>query len=170
MGPARGYPAELECLELFEVWSALPRCEGPFDPFSFPQRMAAYRMLIEATNRRGHFGDDNRRNPLWALVFQHHWQYRSGRLGSETQRDGRIDPDAPWGYGNYSLCVIPWLAAASIGLVPDRPVLAPAGPSRFDYPSGGGGQPLRLPRGWWPGLEDWRRYFQAADTAAASDD
>jgi hypothetical protein len=155
-----GYPAELENLELFTVWSALPSLADRFDPFSFPQRMAAYRMLIEATNRRGQFGDDNRRNPLWALVFQHHWQYRSGRLGPQTLTDGAIDPDAPWGFGNYALCVIPWVAAASTGLVPDVPVLPPPGPSRFDY----------RPAPFRTGIEDWRRYFTAADTAGPGDD
>ena len=155
-----GYPAELETLEVFAVWSALPLSDGRFDPFSFPQRMAAYRTLIEATNRRGQFGADNRRNPLWALVFQHYWQYRSGRLGPSTQSDGRIDPDAPWGYGNYALCVIPWLAAASIGLVPDVPVLPPPGPSPFDYRP----EPFRA------GIDDWCRFFRAADTAGPGDD
>jgi hypothetical protein len=170
MQPVRAYPAELETLELFTVWSSLPPWSGQFDPFSFQQRMAAYRTLIEATNRRGQFGDDNRRNPLWALVFQYHWQYRSGRLGLHTHHDGRIDPDAPWGYGNYTLCVIPWLAAASTGLVPDQPVLPPPGPSRFDYPSGGGGRPLRLPEPLGAGIEDWRRFFGAAGVSDPDDD
>lgn len=170
MGSVSGYPAELEALDLFAVWASVPPWSGRFDPFSFPERMAAYRTLIEATNRRGQFGDDNRRNPLWALVFQHHWQYRSGRLGPHTDQDGRIDPDAPWGYGNYALCAIPWLAAASAGLVPDLPVLPPPGPSRFDYPSGGGDRPLRLPEPFRPGLEDWRRFFRAAADANPGDD
>jgi hypothetical protein len=160
MEPVRGYPAELEDLDVFTVWSALPALDGRFDPFSFPQRMAAYRTMIEATNRRGQFGGDNRRNPLWALVFQHQWQYRSGRLGPRAHEDGRIDPDAAWGYGNYALCVIPWLGAASAGLVPDLPVLPPPGPSRFDYRTD-------LFRA---GIEDWRRFFIAADTADPGDD
>jgi uncharacterized protein DUF781 len=160
MESVRGYPAELEALEVFTVWSTFPASAGRFDPFSFPQRMAAYRTLIEATNRRGQFGDDNRRNPLWALVFQHHWQCRSGRLGPNTQQDGRIDPDAPWGYGNYALCVIPWFAAASAGLVPDLPVLPPSGPSPFDYRP----DPFRA------GIEDWRRFFNAAVSADPGDD
>ena len=155
-----GYPAELESFELFTVWSTLSPLIGRFDPFSFPQRMAAYRMLIDATNRRGQFGTDNRRNPLWGLVFQHHWQWRSGRLGARSQVDGTIDADAPWGYGNYALCVIPWLAAASTGLVPDLPVVPAPGPSRFDY----GPDPLQA------GTADWRRFFTAADAADPGDD
>lgn len=160
MESVRGYPAELEGLEVFTVWSTLPFSAGRFDPFSFPHRMAAYRTLVEATNRRGQFGDDNRRNPLWALVFQHQWQYRSGRLGPRAHEDGTIDPDAPWGYGNYALCVIPWLAAASAGLVPDLTVQPPPGPSRFDY----GADAFRV------GIEDWHRFFTAADTADPGDD
>jgi hypothetical protein len=160
MGPVRGYPAELETLEVFTVWSTLSPLSDRFDPFSFPQRMAAYRMLIEATNRRGQYGDDNRRNPLWGLVFQHHWQFQSGRLGVQSQRDGTIDPDAPWGFGNYALCVIPWLAAVSTGLVPDLPVPAAPGPSRFGY----GSDLFRA------GIDDWRRFFTAADTADLGDD
>jgi len=160
MEPLRGYPAELETLEVFSVWSTLSPLNDRFDPFSFPHRMAAYRMLIEATNRRGRFGDDNRHNPLWGLVFQHQWQLSSGRLGARTSRDGTIDPDAPWGFGNYALCVIPWLAAASAGLVPDVPVLPAAGPTRFDY----GADPFRA------GIDDWRAFFTATGTADPDND
>jgi hypothetical protein len=116
-------------------------------------------MLIDATNRRGQFGDDNRRNPLWGLVFQHYWQYRSGRLGSHTLRDGSIDPDAPWGFGNYALCAIPWLAAAATGLVPDVAVLPPAGSSRFDYGAGG----------FRAGIDHWRGFFAAAGSVGPRD-
>jgi hypothetical protein len=160
MEPPGGYPAELRSLDLFSVWSGLAPLDGDFDPFSFPQRMAAYRALIEALNGRGQFGADNRRNPLWGLVFQHHWQYRSGRLGATTAEDGRIDPSAPWGYGNYALCVIPWRAAAGVGLVADRAVLPPPGPSPFDYRP----EPFRA------GIDDWRRFFEAAATADPDDD
>jgi hypothetical protein len=66
--------------------------------------------------------------------------------------------------------VIPWLAAASTGLVPDLPVLRPPQPSRFDYACGGGGQPLRLPESFRAGIEDWRRFLCAADAAAPEDD
>jgi hypothetical protein len=55
--------------------------------------------------------------------------------------------------------VIPWLAAASTGLVPDVPVQPPPGPSRFDYASGFGA-----------GIEDWRRFFGTATDATPSDD
>lgn len=155
-----GFPADLVDLEIFEVWSGLAPLGGRFDPFSFPERMAAYRALIDATNQRGQFGPDNRRNPLWGLVFQHHWQYRSGRLGATTRQDGRIDPDAPWGYGNYALCVIPWLGAATAGLVPALTVTPPPGPSRFDYDAASFGT----------GVEDWGRFFRLAAAADPGDD
>jgi hypothetical protein len=160
MGSVRDYPEELESLDVCGVWSGFAPSVDRFDPFSFPERMAAYRTMIEATNRRGQFGDDNRRNPLWGLVFQHYWQYRSGRLGPHTVEDGGIDPDAPWGYGNYALCVIPWLAAASTGLVPDLPVQPPPRPSRFDY----------RPDQFRVGIDDWRRFFEAAEAADPDDD
>ncbi|MFL6141301.1 MAG: hypothetical protein ACJ72N_05430 [Labedaea sp.] len=46
-------------------------------------------------------------------------------------RDGRIDPDAPWGYGNYTLSVVPYLGAVAAGVVPELPVAAPPARSRF---------------------------------------
>jgi hypothetical protein len=93
-------------------------------------------------------------------VFQHHWQYRSGRLGPHTLEDGGFAPDAPWGYGNYALCVFPWLAAAATGLVPDVPVEPSPAPSRFDY----------CLDSFRAGIEDWCRFFEAAGAADPSND
>ena len=106
------HPAELAQLDLFEVWTGVSEMDGEFDPFRFEHRMAAYRRLIDATNQHGLFGVDNRENPLWGLMFQHQWQYRSGRLGPDTQTSGRIDPDAPWGYGNYALSAPDWFVTS----------------------------------------------------------
>jgi hypothetical protein len=141
------------------VWTGAEPLGEQFDPFRFEQRMAAYRLLISVTNRNGIFGADNRRNPLWGLMFQHQWQYRTGRLGSATREHGRIDPDAPWGYGNYALCVIPWLGAAAAGIVPHLTLADPATASRFRYPSGGGTEPRQLPPEFAPGVEDWKAFF-----------
>jgi uncharacterized protein DUF781 len=121
--------------------------------------MAAYRLLIDAINRDGLFGEDNRRNPLWGLMFQHQWQFRTGRLGPTTRQDGRINPDAPWGYGNYALSVIPWLGAVSAGVVPDLVLAGPSTACRFHYASGGGTEPLRVPEEFKDGVEDWRSFF-----------
>ena len=147
-GPGSAHPAELADLDLFEVWRTAPPLTGRFDPFRFEQRMAAYRLLIEATNRDGLFGPDNRRNPLWGLMFQLQWQCRTGRLGPAARTDGRIDPDAPWGYGNYALCVVPWLGAVAAGTAPRLELAGPPTPSRFDYASG-----------FEAGVEDWRAWF-----------
>ncbi|MFD1048550.1 Leg1-related protein, partial [Kibdelosporangium lantanae] len=100
-----GHPVELAELDLYDVWTTTPALTDRFDPFSFPQRMAAYRALVHASNPNNLFGPDNRGNPLWGLVLQTQWQFRSGRLGTHSRQDGRIDPDAAWGYGNYSVNV-----------------------------------------------------------------
>src|SRR5690349_15606065 len=125
------HPEELAELDLYEVWTSVGELTTRYDPFRFEQRMAAYRSLIGATS--GPFRADNRLNPLWAWLFQLHWQCRTGRLGATTRADGRIDPDAAWGYGNYTLSAIPWLGAAEAGVVPPLEIAdAPSG-SRFRY-------------------------------------
>nr|WP_225953407.1 Leg1-related protein [Kibdelosporangium phytohabitans] len=134
-------------LDLYEVWASVKSLNEVLDPFDFTHRMAAYRRMIDATNQDGRFGADNRRNPLWGLMFQHQWQHRTGRLGGAGVR---IDPDSPWGYGNYALCVIPWLGATAAGTVPGLVVAEPPGPSRFDYGRAEFG----------PAVADWRAYFE----------
>jgi hypothetical protein len=146
------HPAELAGLDLFDVWTGAAPLTGVFDPFRFEHRMAAYRTLIDATNSGGLFGADNRNNPLWGLMFQHQWQYRTGRLGAETQATGRIDPDAPWGYGNYTLCVIPWLGAVAAGVVDSLPIEAAS--ARFAYVAG-----TSVPPELRRGVTDWRDFF-----------
>ena len=149
VAPPAPYPEELRALDLFEIWTAVEPLGARFDPFRFDQRMAAYRLLMGAMNENGRFGEDNRRNPLWGLMFQHQWQFRTGRLGAGAPEDGRIDPDAPWGYGNYALSVVPWLGAVAAGTVPSAELAGPPGPSRFDY--------SRLP--FERGVDDWRAFF-----------
>jgi hypothetical protein len=160
------HPQELEALDLFEIWSRASDLGERFDPFRFEHRMAAYRQLIHSINRDGIFGGDNRRNPLWGLMFQHQWQFRSGRLGATTRADGRIDPDAPWGYGNYALCVIPWLGATSVGVVPSATLgtPVPATPSRFRYAAGGHTEPLHVPEEFEPGVREWGRFFNVVQS------
>ncbi|MFD1148736.1 Leg1-related protein [Saccharothrix hoggarensis] len=148
------HPDELAALDLYPVWTTAEDLAEAFDPFRFEQRMAAYRMMINNTNPADRFGADNRHNPLWGLMFQHQWQFRTGRLGEHTRLDGWIDPDAPWGYGNYTLSVIPWLAAGEAGVVPALPVADPQTRSRFRYVSGGA-----VPDELAPAVADWRAYF-----------
>ena len=163
--PTVAHPEELAALDLYAVWTEAEDLGEQLDPFSFEQRMAAYRLLIDATNGDGRFGSDNRRNPLWGLMFQLQWQLRTGRLGAGTRDDDRIDPDAPWGYGNYALSVIPWLGAAAAGTVAPRHLAAPPTASRFAYAGGGVTEPLRLPEEFGDGMEDWRSYFALVKTS-----
>jgi Leg1 len=158
------HPDELVTLDLYRAWTDAEEFGETFDPFRFQHRMAAYRLMINNTNPGDRFGADNRHNPLWGLMFQHQWQFRTGRLGTGTQRDGRIDPDAPWGYGNYTLCVVPYLGAAAAGVVPQVAVADPPTPSRFPYVASG-----IVPDELSGGVADWRAYFTLATTSGAAD-
>ncbi len=160
------HPAELEQLDLYDVWKSAELGET-FDPFRFDDRMATYRELLTATNSNGRFGFDNRRNPLWGLMFQHQWQFRTGRLGTDSRKDRRIDPDAPWGFGNYALCVVPWLGAVEAGVVPSRALAAPPGASRFRYVTADGVSPTEFDQG----VRDWRDFFElVTKSSPATDD
>ena len=101
-------------------------------------------------------------------MFQHQWQFRTGRLGATARDDGRIDPDAPWGYGNYVLSVVPWLGAVEAGTVPDLELAGPAGPVPvLRVRPCGAGVPIALV----PGVADWRAYFAlVAATPPGADD
>jgi len=158
------HPEELATLDLYSVWTTAEDLGAVFDPFRFEQRMAAYRLMIQNTNPADGFGADNRHNPLWGLMFQHQWQFRTGRLGTGTRRDGRIDPDSPWGYGNYTLSVIPWLGAEAAGVVPALPVADPPTRSRFRYVTGG-----VVPEELAAGVADWRAYFTLVREGGAAD-
>ncbi|HEU5472930.1 MAG TPA: Leg1-related protein [Actinophytocola sp.] len=158
------HPEELAGLDLYRVWAGAGELAGGFDPFRFQQRMAAYRSMIRNTNPGQRFGADNRRNPLWGLMFQHQWQFRTGRLGDPAKQDGWIDPDAPWGYGNYTLCVPPYLGASAAGVVPDLPVADPPGGRRFRYVVGG-----VVPRELARGVADWRAYFTLVAGGGSAD-
>lgn len=156
------HPAELSEFDLYAIWTGVGELTDRLDPFRFEHRMAAYRSMIDATNVGGLFGPDNRHNPLWAWLFQLQWQCRTGRLGPIG---GMIDPDAAWGYGNYTLSVVPWLGAVAAGLVPRLAIAdAPAG-ARFRYVRGGV-VPDELARG----VEDWRRFFELVRNSPATAD
>ncbi len=164
------HPTELTRLDLFTVWRGAPPLGGSFDPFRFSQRMAAYREMIHAVNRRRLFGPDNRRNPLWGLMFQHQWQFRTGRLGGTTPAGDDIDPDAPWGYGNYALSVIPWLGATAAGVVPPLDISPPRTCSHFSYASGGAKEPSSVPAEFEEPVRDWKSFFELTSSKEAGDD
>jgi hypothetical protein len=102
---------------------------------------------------------------MWGLMFQHQWQFRTGRLGFDSVRDGRIDPDSPWGYGNYTLCVVPWLGAEAAGLVPHTTIAAPQSKTRFRYVSGD-----LVPDELRPGVPDWQSYFELVKASSPDAD
>lgn len=159
------HPAELADLDLYKAWASAGELTDRFDPFRFEHRIARYRRMVDATNVGGLFGADNRRNPLWAWLFQLQWQCRTGRLGATTHSDGQIDPDAAWGYGNYTLSVIPWLGAVAAGVVPSLEIADAPATSRFRYVRDG-----VVPDELAPAVQNWRIFFeQVKDYPAASD-
>ncbi|SDW67593.1 protein of unknown function [Amycolatopsis xylanica] len=159
------HPDELAVLDLYQVWTTAEDLTDRFDPYRFDHRMAAYRALVDATNDGDRFGTDNRRNPLWAWLFQLQWQCRTDRLGPTTGTDGRIDPDAPWAYGNYTLSVIPWLGAVRAGVVAPLEIADAPSPSRFGYVRSGV-VPAELARS----VEHWADYFALVKTMDATTD
>src|SRR5882724_5038625 len=98
-------------------------------------------------------------------MFQLQWQCRTGRLGPTTRTDGRIDPDTAWGYGNYTLSVIPWLGAAAAGVVPRLEIADAPTTSRFRYVLGGV-VPDELARG----VAAWRNFFELVRNSPATSD
>lgn len=148
----------ISTLPIADSWSE-PDLGDVFDPFLFEHRMVAYRHLIDSTNVDERFGSENRDNPLWGLPFQHQWQRDSGRLSTPlgTGNISRIDPDAAWGYGNYTLSVIPWLGAESAGVVPSLRIAGPPTVSRFDYI-----EDRAIPHNLNGALAAWQEYFQLA--------
>jgi hypothetical protein len=161
----RGVPDELQNLDLYQTWVDSAELGATFDPFRWPQRMAAYRALLEATNQNGRFGPENRGNPLWGLMFQHQWQMRTGRLGARAQHDGSIDPDSAWGYGNYTLSVLPWLGAERAGVVAARTIAGPPTTSRFRYVEDG-----VVPGELEAGINAWRDYFEQVSGVGVATD
>ncbi|MFK7919337.1 MAG: Leg1-related protein [Ilumatobacter sp.] len=157
---------DVSSLPIADAW-AEPDLGSRFDPFRFDHRMAAYRQLIDVTNTADRFGADNRDNPLWGLPFQHQWQNDSGRLSSPPGEQGvsDIDPDAAWGFGNYTLAVIPWLGAVAAGLVDEREIAPPPKPSRFSYVSNG-----VVPADLQRSLDAWGAYFDATMDLTRSND
>jgi hypothetical protein len=159
------HPVELSDFDLYRVWTDAGELTDRLDPFRFEHRMAAYRSMIDATNAGGLFGADNRHNPLWALMFQLQWQCRTGRLGATTSTDGRIDPDAAWGYGNYTLSMVPWLGAVAAGVVPPLTIADAPAASRFRYVRGG-----VVPDELTHAVEDWRSFFERVGNCSVGAD
>jgi hypothetical protein len=123
--------------------------------------MAVYKLLIESLNERGVFGTENELNIFWGYVFQVNWQFSSGRLQLKDTPPGRIDPNSPWGYANFSLSVIPYIAAAQLGIVPQIEILAPAGESAVEYAKGGGrAGAYQIPAIFDAAVREWQQFFK----------
>jgi hypothetical protein len=110
--PSRPDRALLATLPFSGAWLALERPPGATDDVT--SRLAMYRLLVERGNARGAFGAGDEMSPWWGYASQLAWQHASGRLGLGAQ----IAPDSWWGACNYALSVVPYVAAAQVGLVP----------------------------------------------------
>ena len=114
---------------LAQYWSSLP--EEPLVVEDFFGRQAIYHRLITIDSLRTLFPGPQlkgcpTRHFLWAYAVQLDWQWRSGRLG-----EGRaISPDSWWGCVNYTLSVLPYLAAMQVGLVEE--IQLPPPPAELD--------------------------------------
>jgi hypothetical protein len=144
-------------LPFADAWLELadPTEAGACDPMDARHRMAMYRLLVERSNGNGAFGERDALCPLWGYASQLAWQQRSGRLS----RGGgnAIDPDSWWGACNYALSVVPYLAAAEVGLVPMV---------RFEH----AGRAAPVPRCYQRPLARWRDAFWASARLKRGDD
>jgi hypothetical protein len=126
---ARLDAARMARVPFADAWRALPdpADAGAFDPGSVTDRLGLYRLLIERGNPGDALGAHDERSPLWGYASQLAWQHRSGRLGDGGDR---IAPASWWGACNYALCVVPYLAAAELGVVPR--LRGPAAPAWYE--------------------------------------
>jgi Leg1 len=165
------YSDQLAQLEFYRAWSALPVLKDALDPFDFSHRLAAYKLLIEATNQRGIFGKENEYNLFWGYVFQLDWQWRSGRLNLADTPPERIDPNSMWGYANYSLSIIPLIAAMQVGLMPELEILSPYTKSAVEYASGGGkAGEFHIPVSFQRVVQGWQEFYRQMDRIAPGGD
>ncbi len=110
--------ALLARLPFGDDWIALvePADDAACDPHDAGARLAMYRLLVERGNPRGALGDHDELSPFWGYASQLAWQRRSRRLSPAGT--AAIDPASWWGACNYALSVVPYVAAAQLGVVP----------------------------------------------------
>jgi hypothetical protein len=156
-------PERLAEMPFYRVWSELRPLTDCLDPFDFMQRMAAYKLLIDRSNARGVFGAHNEMNPFWGYVQQLEWQWRSGRLRRADTPPGRIDADSWWGSCNYSLSIIPLIAAAQAGVI--EPIeIKPPDKHAEKFARGGKAGDYIVPAAYNEALGAWRAFFEAVKT------
>lgn len=139
------------------------------NPFRVSHRIAIYKHLLEATNTSNQFGADNAKNPLWGLLFQLLWQDLSHRLGTHFYKDpDEINPNAPWGYGNFLLCILPLIAAIEAKVIDSVRIDQPKEKTKYKYVWHKRNGKLHRPQEFEYAQEAWKNYFLA--TRAGIDD
>ncbi|MCC7452447.1 MAG: hypothetical protein IT324_33915, partial [Anaerolineae bacterium] len=157
----RAYPERLSEMEFYDLWFDLPTLTDSIDPFNFKQRIAAYKLLIDSMNGRGIFGAQSEHNVFWGYVMQLHWQWRSGRLRYDHTPEGRIDPASWWCSCNYTLSIIPLIAAMQVGLVPSLEILPAYTGDMRKFASGGGKAGVFvIPPVYNEAVQVWQEFFR----------
>jgi len=160
---------DLEGMPFAALWGGLPdlSARGRTDPFSFRDRMALYRGLIETLGQPEFVGADRSHHFLWGYAAQLDWQHRSGRLGV-PDRDA-IESNSWWGNLNTTLSVVPWAAAMNEGLAASIQIDPPQAAERAELFVHGDPHSLHVPRALRVPLAKWerllRRFAKATDPA-----
>jgi hypothetical protein len=149
------FASRVRRLPFGRAWESAPdlAARGRVDAFDARDRLAIYRLLIDRTGSRAVVGAHGERHIFWGYASQLHWQWESGRLGPGADID-RISPAAWWGCMNYTLCIVPLVAAIEVGVVPRLEVA-------------GGTRPSPVPRDLDEPLSLWRTFFGTLNTLTA---
>lgn len=155
-------PAKFDQYQYASKIVEAPQLNAHVNPFRFSHRIAIYKHLIQTTNYNNQFGADNAMNPLWGLLLQLLWQDRSRRLGTHFFSDiDAINPNAPWGYGNFLLCIVPLIAAVDVNIIDSVQLEAPKEKTNHKYIWHKKNGELHFPKEFESARESWRKYFIA---------
>jgi hypothetical protein len=163
-------PPRLIEMPFYALWHTLPDLTDHIDPFRFVERAAAYKRLIECTNTGGVFGEYNEMNFFWGYLAQLHWQYESGRLHGLDTPKSLIDPASAWGAFNYTLSILPLIAAMQVGLTPAIDIAPAPGAHADRYAHGGGAEPYSIPPAFDETMRKWRAVFEQIAAFPAGQD
>lgn len=165
------FPKTLEKFPISSCIEMAPVLSNEIDPFLFSHRVALYKQLIISTNRDNKFNSDNSLNPLWGLLFQLHWQYRTNRLGADSSTNNDvIHPDAPWGYGNFLLSIIPLIGAMDSNIIKNINILPPIENTHYKYIWHDEKNKLIIPIEYENARQEWKNYFLATQTIKTEED
>jgi hypothetical protein len=155
------YPETISQAPFASMWHEIPELKDVVDPFDIKQRMGVFKLLIDSTNQNGIFGQHNELNCFWGYLFQTHWQWRSGRYTIGDMPQQRIAPDSIWGYSNFSLSVIPMIAAIQAGLIAPIEILPPKPSGKIEYAtSSAKAGEYHVPAVFSGALAEWRSFFE----------